>query len=189
MSVAGEKVLASATAVSVTVISRLLMITDRRVQQLAKDGIIPKGENRRYNLEEVVQAYIQYLQGKNVGRGLEDDNAIDFHTEKARLTKVQADKAELEYKQACGELVRAEDVSKNWYDMINDCKNRLLSVPSRAAPIVSSESNAGMCQQIIDDLIRESLEELSEVAHGVAESGDNTNEGDAGVEATTKANG
>ena len=189
MSVAGEKVLASATAVSVTVISRLLMITDRRVQQLAKDGIIPKGENRRYNLEEVVQAYIQYLQGKNVGKGLEDDNAIDFHVEKARLTKIQADKAELEYKEACGELVRADDVSRHWYDMINACKNRLLSVPSRAAPVVSSESSAGMCQQILDDLIRESLEELSEVSgYETTGSGIDTDEGNAGVETTAKAN-
>lgn len=188
MSVAGEKVLANATAVSVQVIARLLMISDRRVQQLVKDGVIPKGENRRYNLEEAVQGYIQFLQGKNFGKSLEDD-APDYHVEKARLTKVQADKAELEYKEACGELVRADEVSRHWYDMINACKNRLLSVPSRAAPVVSSESSAGMCQQIIDDLIRESLEELSEVSgYETTGSGIDTDEGNDGVETAAKAN-
>ena len=95
MPVAGSKVLESATKVSVQVIARLLMISERRVQQLANEGVIPRTETRRYNLEESVQAYIQFLQGKNVGRGMADEQ-IDFHEEKARLTKIQADKAQLE---------------------------------------------------------------------------------------------
>ena len=59
-------------------------------------------------------------------------------------------------------LVPADDVSRHWYQIITDCKNRLLTVPSKAAPIVAAETEAGMVQDIIDDLMREALEELSE---------------------------
>jgi hypothetical protein len=37
----------------------------------------------------------------------------------------------------------------------------LLSIPTKAAPIVSAESEAGICQDILEDLMNEALEELS----------------------------
>ena len=185
MPVAGSKVLESATKVSVQVIARLLMISERRVQQLVNEGIIPRSESRRYSLEDSVQAYILYLQGKNVGKGLEDEGAIDFHVEKARLTKIQADKAQLELDEMAGELVKAEDIEKELYSKITDCKNRLLGIPSKAAPIVAAETSAGSCQKIISELVYEALEELS------ANSGreEDRIELDEGMDATTEING
>ena len=161
MPVAGSKVLESATKVSVQVIARLLMISERRVQQLVNEGIIPRSESRRYNLEDSVQAYIQYLQGKNVGKGIEDEGAIDFHVEKARLTKIQADKAQFELEELAGSLVRADEVEREWTNAVTSCKTRLLGIPSKAAPIVAPETSAGACQKIISDLVYEALEELS----------------------------
>jgi hypothetical protein len=40
-------------------------------------------------------------------------------------------------------------------------KAKLISIPSKAAPIVASDDNAGSCQKVIEDLVREALEELS----------------------------
>lgn len=186
MPVAGSKVLESATKVSVQVIARLLMISERRVQQLANEGVIPRSETRRYNLEESVQAYIQFLQGKNVGRGMADEQ-IDFHEEKARLTKIQADKAQLELDEMARSLVKAEDVSREWYNAVTDCKGRLLSIPSKAAPIVAAETSAGACKKIIDDLVYEALEELG--SYGNTEREEVDTEGDDSVEAATEADG
>jgi phage terminase Nu1 subunit (DNA packaging protein) len=186
MPVAGSKVLESATKVSVQVIARLLMISERRVQQLANEGVIPRTETRRYNLEESVQAYIQFLQGKNVGRGMADEQ-IDFHEEKARLTKIQADKAQLELDEMARSLVKAEDVSREWYNAVTDCKGRLLSIPSKAAPIVAAETSAGACKKIIDDLVYEALEELG--SYGNTEREEVDTEGDDSVEAATEADG
>jgi nucleoid-associated protein YejK len=42
-------------------ISHVLDITERRVQQLAKAGIIPRIGPGEYNLSEAVQAYISYI--------------------------------------------------------------------------------------------------------------------------------
>ena len=186
MPVAGSKVLESATKVSVQVIARLLMISERRVQQLANEGVIPRTESRRYNLEESVQAYIQYIQGKSVGRAMVDEQ-IDFHEEKARLTKIQADKAQLELDEMARSLVKAEDVSREWYNAVTDCKGRLLSIPSKAAPIVAAETSAGACKKIIDDLVFEALEELG--SYGNTEREEADPEGHDSVEAATEADG
>ena len=40
-------------------------------------------------------------------------------------------------------------------------KGKLLSIPTKAAPVVSAEQEASMCQDILEDLLNEALEELS----------------------------
>jgi len=159
----------------VTTIAKLLLVSERRVQQLSKEGVIPKTDHGRYELAPAVQGYIRYLQERSLGR---PSAPVDYHMEKARLVKTQADKAEIELKELNGELVRTQDVSDQWYSTITDCKSRLLSIPSKAAPIVAAETNPGECQTIIDDLVREALEELANYA--VSES--HNPEGDEGVE-------
>ncbi len=46
-----------ATTHPVETIAKLLILTERRVQQLAREGILPKAEHGRYELVPVVQAY------------------------------------------------------------------------------------------------------------------------------------
>jgi hypothetical protein len=83
--------------------------------------------------------------------------------DEARTRKVNAEAqiAELELAKVKGELVLAEDVVKAWEDVLGAIKGKLLSIPSKAAPIVASEPDAGKCQIICEDLINEALEELS----------------------------
>lgn len=50
----------------VATIADLLMVSERRVQQLAKEGVIPKAERGRYELVPTVQGYIRYLQERSV---------------------------------------------------------------------------------------------------------------------------
>jgi len=83
--------------------------------------------------------------------------------DEARTRKVNAEAeiAELELKKIHGELVNADDVVTAWTDVLGSVKSRLLSIPTKAAPVVAAESNAGLCQNIIEDLITEALDELS----------------------------
>ena len=83
--------------------------------------------------------------------------------DEARTRKVNAEAeiAELELKKIHGELVLAEDVVKAWTEVLAGVKARMLNIPTKAAPVVASESNAGVCQKIVQDLIHEALEELS----------------------------
>lgn len=83
--------------------------------------------------------------------------------DEARTRKVNAEAeiAELELAKVRGELVIAEDVVKAWDDVLSALKGKLLSIPTKAAPVVSAEPDAGSCQKILEDLINEALEELS----------------------------
>ena len=76
----------------VTTISKLFNVTDRRVQQLATDVIIPKATRGQYDLIACVQSYIVYLQQNATDNGM---GSFDLRGERARLTKGQADSQEL----------------------------------------------------------------------------------------------
>ena len=83
--------------------------------------------------------------------------------DEARTRKVNAEAeiAELELAKVRGELVKADDVVQAWDDVLSALKGKLLSIPTKAAPVVSAEPEAGSCQKILEDLINETLEELS----------------------------
>jgi phage terminase Nu1 subunit (DNA packaging protein) len=52
-------------SVSVAVVARLLDVTERRVQQLAKQGILTKNDHGKYDLLQSGRAYIRYLHLQN----------------------------------------------------------------------------------------------------------------------------
>ena len=47
--------------VSTIQLAKILKLSERRVQQLTKEGIIPKLDRNNYNLVESVNFYIDYL--------------------------------------------------------------------------------------------------------------------------------
>ena len=82
--------------------ANLFSITERRVQQLAKQGTIPKEGRGRYPLIETIKGYVNFLQT----RSLDDQNTDgDYRTQKVRLTKAQAEAQELKNKITKHEVV------------------------------------------------------------------------------------
>jgi hypothetical protein len=83
--------------------------------------------------------------------------------DEARTRKVNAEAeiAELELARVHGTLVLAADVVQAWEDVLGALKGKLLSIPTKAAPVVSAEPDAALCQTILEDLLNEALEELS----------------------------
>lgn len=116
----------------VATIADLLMVSERRVQQLAKEGVIPKAERGRYELAPTVQGYIRYLQERSVHS---DATTIDYAAEKARLTKAQADLAEIEVAKARDEVVGVAQLEKNLASLFAEVQINLRNIPGR---VVSS---------------------------------------------------
>jgi phage terminase Nu1 subunit (DNA packaging protein) len=87
-------------------LAKLFHLTERRVQQLAKEGILVKSAQGKYDLVASVQGYVKYLQDRAMGRsdGSYADPS-DIKLERKRLIKAQADNAECEYQVRRGELV------------------------------------------------------------------------------------
>lgn len=128
----GGKVSNKAPTYPVATIAKLLMLSDRRVQQLTKEGVIPKAERGRYELAPAVQGYIRFLQERSLRS---DSSPIDYHVEKARLTKAQADHAEIDLAKARGDVASVEQVERNLSGLFAEVRTNIRNIPDR---VVSS---------------------------------------------------
>lgn len=138
-------------------IAKLLMLTERRVQQLSKDGVIPRAERGRYELASAVQGYVRYLRDRAIGGDTVGGEADD----KARLTKARADIAQFEAQRLNGELVESDEVEKAWADIVARFRARCLSIASKAAPMVAVEDTVDACSEIIETFVHEALAEIA----------------------------
>lgn len=73
------------------VIAKVLMLNVSRIHQMGREGIIPRFEGGKYKLIPSIQGYINFIRGEH-----HDDDLISLSREKAKLTKVQREKAEHE---------------------------------------------------------------------------------------------
>ena len=141
----------------VATIAKLLMLTERRVQQLTKEGVLPKAERGRYELAPVVQGYTTYLRDRSIGADASDGEG----NHKARLIKARADIAEYEAARMAGDQAPVEEIEKTWTDMVSRFRQRSLAVAPKAAPLVAVESTTEACHEIIETFIHEALAELA----------------------------
>ncbi|MEP1637286.1 terminase small subunit, Nu1 [Ascidiaceihabitans sp.] len=145
----------------VKTIAKLLRLTERRVQQLSKEGVIPKAERGRYELAPAVQGYIGYLQDR-VAPKPDDGGGIDYHVEKARKTKAEADIAEMEAAKMRGDLVDAVEMKQAMDLVISEVRAKLLNnAPTRIAARAKSENKEASIKAIAKEEITAALLALS----------------------------
>ena len=149
--------MANAT-IPVATLARLFNLTERRIQQMARDGIIPKPETGKYDLIGCTRAYIKYLQERATGRDIEPQDA---YLERARLLKAQADKIELEVKSMNGEVVPSDQVELLWSGLVASFRLRMLAMPSRCALRVMNLKTYPEVEQCLKEHVYEALIELS----------------------------
>lgn len=131
----------------------LLGVTERRIQQLAKDGTIPRSGRGLFDLKSAVKTYCAFL--RDSAQGKTGDK--ELKAEKLRLTKAQADKADLEVSKRRGELVAISDVQQAWNTIAVELRAAMLAIPSRVASQASLPNDT---TSIIDSEIRAALESL-----------------------------
>ena len=135
-------------------------ITERRVQQLAAEGIIKKEARGRYNLVESVRGYIAYLQDTNAGMEPHAESAYgDARTQKMRA---DADRAIMEAAQLAGSLVPTDAVEFQWNHMVGAVRQKLLNLPKKTAPLVQHEHTFAKCRSALTTAVHECLAELSD---------------------------
>ena len=139
-------------------IAKLLLISERRIYQLVNDGIIPKHERGRFELAPAVQGYIRFLQERQMGGNA---SPTDYNTEKARLTKLQADYKEIELAQLKGTLMPMELVVETWQGHIGNARAKLLAFPPKAAAQSIGMDNYIQSERFFKSLINEALDELN----------------------------
>jgi phage terminase Nu1 subunit (DNA packaging protein) len=140
-------------------LARLLNVTERRVQQLAKDGIISKPLKGKYDLVACVQGYIRYLQDRDSAKGA---LAIDSHVERARLIKAKADKTELEVHALNSTYIQASEVERIWCTIIGAFRAKLLALPSKCSQLIAPFAKPEQIREVLDRQVSECLSELAE---------------------------
>ncbi|MBO5863111.1 MAG: hypothetical protein J6Q59_02455 [Paludibacteraceae bacterium] len=148
------------------IIAKLFGVTDRRVQQLAKEGIIPSAQQKPYKFDllPTVQAYIKYLSDKANGKEAKSTDTVQAESDKLRaeadLKRSKADIADMQLKELEGKMHRSEDVEAMTNDLVYTIRSMIMALPGRLAMDVvqvktASEASAlirAECNNLLDSL-------------------------------------
>ena len=145
--------------VSVSDLAILFGVSQRRIQEYCQLNILQKQARGRYNLHDCVLRFVRFLREKRA------QYPIDLQNERARLTKRQADRADTQLQEACGEVVRTEDVASAWADLVIAARSRLLAIPTSLTPAVLAADSQNAVTELLRDAIEDALNELAEPKH------------------------
>ena len=148
--------------VSAAVLGNIFSVTDRRVRQMANEGILVRAAKGRYNLVESLKNYILSLRLAADGVLTEDpDGEINIDEEKALHERVKRHISELKYQTMKGELHKADDVERVMTDMLAAFKTRVMNIPSKVAPVLE-DRDAGYIKERLTAEVVEALNELKD---------------------------
>lgn len=150
----------SKITVSASVLGNLFGVTDRRVRQMAEEGILERAAKGRYKLVDSLKNYILTLKLSAEGTGADNpDGEIDIDEEKALHERVKRHISELKLRTMKGELHKSADVERVMMDMLTAFRTRILAIPSKVAPVLESRD----ASYIKERLLAECTEALSEL--------------------------
>ncbi|ACI97514.1 terminase small subunit, Nu1 [Rhodospirillum centenum] len=167
------------------VIAKLLDLSERRVQQLSREGVIPKAERGAYDLVGAVRGYVRYL--RDLAQRAQGGVA-DLPTERTRLVKAKADLAELDAQQRRGDLVPVAETALAWAAVTARLRARLITLPDKLAPLVHDAANPAAVRVLLRSAIVEALAELAATPVAVAPAPDRASgAGEAGDDGVADA--
>lgn len=137
--------------ISLSEIKRLTGLDHRRISQSLADLQYKAGpqNSKLYDSRLVFPAIY--------GSGDEYDDK----KERARLTKHQADKTEIEVESLRGRLIPEEEVVEKGQAMVAAFASRIRSIPVKLAPEVAIETDTAVIQEMMRQVHDEALHELS----------------------------
>lgn len=93
-----------------------------------------------------------------------DGKETTLEAEKIRLTKAQADKAEMGATELKGELIRADEAEAAWIGEVTSMRAKMLSIPAKAAGEWAGSLSINESQDVLKRHISEALQELADSA-------------------------
>jgi len=103
------------TAVSLEALCQVCNITDRRVQQLAKEGVMRRADERgKYLLIQSVNGYVKSLQDQIRDRESAISSGSNYESEKVRKVRLEADKLHDEKQLRIGNTAPIADFEPEW---------------------------------------------------------------------------
>jgi len=153
----------SAITVNSATLEKVIGVSDRRIRQLAEENIIIRAAKGRYKFVESVTNYILTLKVQADANNAESlDGEIDLEEEKAIHERVKRHISELKLQTMRGELHKSEDVERVMMDMLASVRAKLLSMPTKLAPILVSRNDIDFVRNTINREVMEALNELKD---------------------------
>lgn len=132
------------------IIAKLLCISERRLQQLAREGTIPKTSRGKYPLIASVQGYVRFLQTS----GAHEEGARDPERMKPfeRRAWYQGEMEKLQLAQARGELVPAIEVEAKFAELLKAIAHFLETLPDVLERVGASAAMLKLLEVELDKL-------------------------------------
>ena len=152
---------------STDIIAKLFDLDVRRVQQLAKEGILPAASQRPYKFDllPTVKAYIRYLRDRANGKEAKTADTVKAEADKLRaeadLKQCKAKIAELQLKELEGKMHRSEDVEALTNDLVYTARSMIMALPGRLAMDVVQAGSANEASALIRTECYKILDELA----------------------------
>jgi len=134
-------------------LSKLLMISVRRVNQLVSEGRLTRQPEGDFITPEAIAEYYSFK--------YQDDGEIDYIEEKAKHEKAKRELTEMELRKKRHELHEAEDIRMVLSEMLVNFKSRLLCIPGKMATVLAKR-DAGTIEELLTKEIEECLIELKD---------------------------
>ena len=152
---------------STEIMAKLFELDPRRVQQLAKEGILPAASQRPYKFDllPTVKAYIRYLRDRANGKEAKTADTVKAEADKLRaeadLKQSKAKIAELQLKELEGKMHRSEDVEAVTNDLVYTARSMIMALPGRLAMDVVQAGSANEASALIRTECYKILNELA----------------------------
>lgn len=152
---------------STDIIAKLFDLDVRRVQQLAKEGILQAASQRPYKFDllPTVKAYIRYLRDRANGKEAKTADTVKAEADKLRaeadLKQSKAKIAELQLKELEGKMHRSEDVEALTNDLVYTARSMIMALPGRLAMDVVQAGSANEASALIRTECYKILDELA----------------------------
>lgn len=152
---------------STDIIAKLFDLDVRRVQQLAKEGILPAASQRPYKFDllPTAKAYIRYLRDRANGKEAKTADTVKAEADKLRaeadLKQSKAKIAELQLKELEGKMHRSEDVEALTNDLVYTARSMIMALPGRLAMDVVQAGSANEASALIRTECYKILDELA----------------------------
>ena len=152
---------------STEIMAKLFELDPRRVQQLAKEGILPAASQRPYKFDllPTVKAYIHYLRDRANGKEAQTADTVKAEADKLRaeadLKQSKAKIAELQLKELEGKMHRSEDVEAMTNDLVYTARSMIMALPGRLAMDVVQAGSANEASALIRTECYKILDELA----------------------------
>jgi phage terminase Nu1 subunit (DNA packaging protein) len=142
-------------------LASILGKSEEWLTQMQKDVTFPvleRGRGRAGSKYET-QDVITWMQTRQVENLIGDK--IDIEEAKRRKIAAEAALAEVELETVQKKLIPAEQIEKEWSEMIMNCRAKLLSIPAKVSPEVFAADDLTTVKVLLKQSINEALNELS----------------------------